>query len=375
MAQPPATFVAQLPFLPRRAHRLTPRRPRSSPLFPVTAPPRAVFLPPEGVPSPPEDDVVKGETPPPASPRSPSSPPQSPLTNLDRLLENTEPQYTTWQQERARKALSTFSYDRPLLGADELNESLRPSHLQRHRHVLAPDEQFAAVFMWDTIVANARELERSAWITVATENNLPEPDLDDIVRAEQMVPEAAVQRAFYWRSDWSDIKRFVFRKAEVFDTLREAFDFHQREGVSEWLRSLTQYGIKCILCSPHSRQFALQVIERIGLEPYFTSNDIVTSEDEFDSLEQMFLLAAVKAQRPPSKCVVFTDRPTGVTAAHEVSAKVVALLGVYAAYEVKTADQTVAHYEDLVVYNIRRLFSEQGAEYLEPLTEVEVDRK
>eukprot|EP00737_Agarophyton_chilense_P003896 gb/GEZJ01004705.1/.p2 GENE.gb/GEZJ01004705.1/~~gb/GEZJ01004705.1/.p2 ORF type:complete len:436 (+),score=88.23 gb/GEZJ01004705.1/:111-1310(+) len=392
-----ATFVAQPPLQCARQSyltpRLTPRRARRPRVAPLAWRFRAVFLPPDGEqdadaadPADPDaeerrlgdlPDSLSASTspPPPPPPPPPRPPPRGSLSNIDRLLEDTEPRYTTWQQDRASTSLSTFSYDRPFLGADELNESLKPSHLQRHRHVLAPDEQFAAVFMWDTVVYNARELEMRAWAVVAEENTLPPPDLQDIVRAEDMAPEAAVQRVFYWFAEWRDIKRYVFRKAEVYQHLCASYKFHAREGVLDWLRNLHQYGVKSILYSPHPRRFVMDVLQRIGLASFFTSADIVAADDECESLEQVFLLAAVKAQRPPSKCIVFTDRPSAVTAAHDVSAKVVALLGVHAAYEVKSADQTVADYQQLVLYNIRRLFSQQGAEFLDPRTELEIDRK
>ncbi|KAI0556819.1 Phosphoglycolate phosphatase-like protein [Gracilaria domingensis] len=322
MPQPRATFVAQPPLLPPRARaasRFTRRRPRApgppARLHPRA--PRAVFLPPDSEPDAAADDadelelVEQGDAAPGSVPASP--PRHGSLSNLDRLLENTEPRYTTWQQERARSSLSTFSYDRPLLGADELNESLRPSHLQRHRHVLAPDEQFAAVFMWDTVVFNARELEKRAWTVVAEENTLPPPDLQDIVRAEEMAPEAAVKRVFYWFADWGDVKRYVFRKAEVYQRLCASFEFRAQEGISDWLNSLDQYGVKTILCSPHPRQFVMEVLQSIGLAS--------------------FSLQAISFRRRMSACrwsKFLTSCSQGTATPY---AKVVALLGVHAAYE------------------------------------------
>lgn len=373
------------------SRRLTSRRPRGNPIASPFVSPRAVFLPPDVTPPSPaedhprsddefsDDSFYKPELPDvdrssdasttPATPRQPSP------SNLDSLLENTEPRYTTWRDQRSTTSLSTFSFDHPLLGADELNQSLKPSHLQRHRHVLSPDEAFAAIFTWDSVVSNARELERLAWCVVATENGLPEPDLFDIVRAEQMTPEAAVQRAFYWKAELADIKRYIFRKAQVFDDLHVAFEHTPHRGIIEWLINLRRYGINCILCAPIPRKNLLEAVERLGLDPYFSANDIVSSEDEFHSAEQMFLVAAVKAQRPPSKCVVFTDRTNTITAAHEVSAKAIALVGVHPAFEIRSADQTIPHYEDLVVYNIRRLFSQDDPEFRELRPQLEVETK
>ena len=298
------------------------------------------------------------------------------LDTIDTLLRETKPDYETWVDRNERRSLTTFrGTSQYTLGADELNESLKPDHLQRHRHVLAPDEKFGAIFSWDVVVRNSRELERLSWAAVAEEESLPPPDIDDIVRAEEMAPEAAVSRVFYWTNDWGEIKRHVFRKHEFFEKLQSNYRFETTTGIEGWLLMLTNYGVKCVLCATRPRKKVEQIVKGLGLERFFTKNEIISIEDEYDTLEQMFLVAALKSERPPGKCVVFTDKPRGITAGHEVSSKVVALVGAHRAYEMKTADQIVSDFDDLVVYNIRRLFSEEGMEFMNPQTELEHDRK
>lgn len=285
------------------------------------------------------------------------------------------PEPDTWESRNAGRVLSALrGRSARQIGADELNESMRPSHLQRHRHVLAPEEAFGAIFSWDTVVANSRELELRAWTAVATERNLPPPDLDDIVRAEDMPPEKAVERVFYWTRDWGEVKEIVFRQREVYEELVGDYPFRAAAGLDAWLVNLARYGVKCVLCASRPRESVADVVELLGLGGYFKKNEIVASEDECDTLEQMFLCAAIKAERPPDKCVIFTDRPKGIAAGHEVSSKVVALIGPHPAYEVKTADETILSYDNLVVYNIRRLFSEAGMERMDPQTEIERGR-
>lgn len=298
--------------------------------------------------------------------------------NIDRLLEDlpAEEYANTWVARRGRQSLSAVRGRSELsIGADELNEQLAPSHLERHRHKLAPDEAFGVIFAWDTVVGNARELELRAWTTVAAECDLPPPDMDDIIRSEDMAAEAAVQRVFLWTRDWADIKRLVFRKGEVLSALHDGdYEPIATAGVREWLHLLSRYKVKCVLCAAaQPRARAERVMAALGLTDYFPRGEIVSSEDEFDTLEQMYLVAAIKAQRPPEKCVVFTDRPAGIAAAHDVSAKAVALIGAHPAYEVKTADETIRDYSELVVYNIRRLFSEAGHELMDTQTQIAKD--
>lgn len=257
------------------------------------------------------------------------------------------------------------------LGSEELNESLRPGHLDRHRYVLKPDEAFGAIFSWDVVLANSRELELKAWCALASEENLPPPDMDDILRSESMAPESAIQRVFYWTDDWGEIKRLLFRKGELYSTFQQEWAYTLSEGLDEWLAALDKHGIKSALCAPRPRQYVENVVDQVGLSHVFPNGLLVTADDEFDSLEQMYLIAAIKLERPPSKCVVFTDRPAGITAGREVSSKVVALVGAHPAYEVKTADSTIANFSDLVVYNVRSLFAEEGMERMDPETELE----
>lgn len=302
--------------------------------------------------------------------------PAQQLHSIDRLLEEAAPDYETWVDRNSRRSLTTFrGRSQWTLGAEELNESLRPDFLQRHRHVLAPDEAFGALFMWDVVVGNSRELDRLSWQAVAEQQKLPVPEFEDIVRAEEMAPEAAVSRVFYWTQDWGEAKRCVFRKHELYEEIQKDFRYEPSPGIERWLIMLARYGVRCILCATRPKKRVEAIVSNLGLSKYFTKNDIISSEDEYDTLEQMILVGALKAERPPGKCVVFTDKPSGITAGHEVSAKVVSLIGAHPAYEMKTADQLVSSFDELVVYNIRRLFSEDGMELMDPQTELEHERK
>jgi len=324
--------------------------------------PRAVFLPPDP-PLPPEHDDRR------ATPNGDDGVYKPREDSIDRLLDDAPPE-NTWAARNERRTLSTLrGRSQWSVGADELNESLAPDYLQRHRHVLAPDEAFGAIFTWDAAVLNSRALELECWRQLAEERDLPVPDMDDIIRAETMAPEAAIERVFYWTRDWGDIKRLLFDKLEIYEKLLASYAFRSIDGLGAWLNLMGNYGIKAILCVSKPKTKVTQILDALELSDKFF--DIVTSEDEFETLEQMFLVAAIKADRPPEKCVVFTDKPTAIAAAHEVSSKAVAIIGAHPAYEMKTADETIRSYNELVVYNVRRLFSEAGHELMDPQTQLE----
>ena len=346
--------------------------------------PACVFLPPGGPPKIPDDDSEDEEeqrarrdtdlsesTEPKSGSSSISWGSESSLDTLGSVAERLD-SYDTWERANRQKSVSTIrGRSELLLGADELNESLGPRGTERLRLVLAPDEAFGALFNWNAVICNARELELECWKQVAREEGLMEPDLDDIIKAETMAPEAAVERVFFWKGGWSDIKKWCFRKYEIMKELEQNFQYRLCSGLKMWMKNLDKYGVNYVICSPLPREQMERILKDTDLKDESRKLNLVSNEDEYDTLEQMYLLAALKAGKPPQKCVIFTDRPAEITAGHETSAKVVGIIGTHPAYEIKTADLSVRDYDELVIYNIRKLFSELGQEFMDPVTELE----
>jgi beta-phosphoglucomutase-like phosphatase (HAD superfamily) len=91
---------------------------------------------------------------------------------------------------------------------------------------------------------------------------------------------------------------------------------------------------------------------------------LVTADDEHETQAQALLAAAIQLNRPPNHCVVFDDCPLGITAAHNVSMKAVAVARPQytPAWKLRAADVTVSSLSQLAVYNVRRLFANAGCE-------------
>lgn len=342
--------------------------------------PSAVFLPPDALPPLPDDDDLRHDD---ADAPSPAAPTQYPETDgrdaewgssaADDDDDATTTTTTTTTGYIGSMRNSDMSFGRPSIAAEKLNDSLQPDHLQRHRHVLAPDEAFGAIFTLDVLVRNARDLELQSWQRVAEEEGFAPPDLDDIIRAESMAPEAAITRVFYWTSDWGDIKRAVFRKQQIRAQSEPSFTWRVRDGLSDFLQALGRYGVTCTLCSTLPVDAVMGILRATELDKFFGKGHVVSGDDDCTSMEQMVLLASVRAERAPQSCVLFTDRPHEITAGHEVTCKAVGVLGAHAAYDMKTADHVIADYDDIVVYDVRRLFSEEGSMTPQLQLEVEVD--
>jgi len=302
----------------------------------------------------------------------------TPSGRIDELLRGTEADYETWESRAdARSLTAVRGMSQRRIGATELNASLAADHLDRHRHVLAPDEAFGAVFTLDALLGTRRQEELAAWRAVAAAQTppLPPPDFDDILRAESMPPALAVERVFYWTRDWGDVQRLLRAKDEVLAaaalTTVEAVP-----GSVGWLEALGRYGVRaCVLAEGIGRTQVRRLLAAMGLDAVVPALEVVSADDECDTAEQALLLASCRVDRPPCKVVVFTDAPGGVTAAHEVSAKAVALVGAYKAWELRAADCCVGDYDELKVMNVRRLFAEGGPGVGEPEAQLEVQTK
>jgi beta-phosphoglucomutase-like phosphatase (HAD superfamily) len=77
------------------------------------------------------------------------------------------------------------------------------------------------------------------------------------------------------------------------------------------------------------------------------------------------LSAAMKLHRPPNMCVLVDAAPEGITAAHNCTMKAIAVPGRFKAYQLTQADLTCTSLASLTVFNIRKLFANQGQEFMD----------
>eukprot|EP00181_Compsopogon_caeruleus_P003044 CAMPEP_0184679996 /NCGR_PEP_ID=MMETSP0312-20130426/2859_1 /TAXON_ID=31354 /ORGANISM="Compsopogon coeruleus, Strain SAG 36.94" /LENGTH=317 /DNA_ID=CAMNT_0027129803 /DNA_START=377 /DNA_END=1331 /DNA_ORIENTATION=+ len=266
----------------------------------------------------------------------------------------------SWKARNYQRSLPSFSAggEERFLGHEELNERFSPSPTQRLRYVIQPDEQFAVIFSWNVIIRNARELDLEVWQEIARSRGLLLPDMDDVVRAEYMPREKAIQRVFFWNLDWGETKSLAFEHAVKVQERFLNYDFSIDHDVVNWLRAMGKHKITRCLHTSRRRQEIVSVLERLNAVNLF--EEFVTVEDECSTPEQVILTASFKAQRPPQHCAIFADNPRDVLAAHEVSAKAVGRIGPFSAFELKLADVTFKDFDELSVYNVRRLFGSLG---------------
>ena len=263
-------------------------------------------------------------------------------------------------------------------------------------------------------MVDTTELQLEAWEETAEEHGFRKPDREEVQRAMLMKPELAVRDEFYWTLD-------IFESREValthHDKLQECFDdlmnqinatklvtprdesksyfrdgtnkescyyltdhinatavshlFPVVEGARNWLENLREVEMPCAVIS-HLDTTKLDTLLNItGLSDFFAPDQRVSCCAGYDREGQEYLGAALRIKRRPDHCVVFDATPSSSIAAHEVEIKAVSLMGMYAMYELNTADLTIDSFDYLTTVNVRRLFSDKS---FEPEVELELER-
>jgi len=248
------------------------------------------------------------------------------------------------------------------LRAADLNEVLQPDHLDRLRFTNFPLQAYGALFKWEVLVRDVLDAYRRPWEIVAEENGFAPPEDDEVLRAVGMRPERAIMQTFMWTDDWGLTQRMAYEHYEAMTRVMTEHEFVPADGVVEWLTLLKEYQVPCCVCAGTSlnRPMAEAALQVAGLSPFFEA--YTTAEDDCETPLQTYLVSSIKLRRPPERCVVFEDDPKGVVAAHEASAKAVAIMGGAShGADLRVADIRVGGFDDLTLMSLRNLFRDARA--------------
>lgn len=261
-------------------------------------------------------------------------------------------------EQRTERYYETLAEDPQQLRAADLNVALQPDHLNRLKFTNFPLQAYGMLFKWELLVNDSLEVYRKPWQEVATQHGLPMPDDEDVLRAVGMRPERAIMQNFLWSNDWGFTQQLAFEHFEAKNNILSTLKFTPAEGVVDWLDTLYEYEVPCCACAGTSlsRDALQSILESAGLDHYFKST--VALEDGCETEEEGYLLACVKARRPPEKCVVFEDGPRGVVAAHDAMIKAVAVVGLHSGGELRHADMRVSGLDTLNLMSLRDLFKD-----------------
>jgi len=265
---------------------------------------------------------------------------------------------------------------------------------------MKPDSAFGSIFRLEGTLVDTTEMHMEAWTKVAEQHDFEPPSWEEVQGAQLVKADDAVRSIFFWSFDIMESRDIALSH---YDALQEIFNdwmtkynetdtelttsehssievhlsntpplFVVNEGVHEWLERLRDSSMPCAVMSQLDRTKLDSILHATNLDEFFPEDKRVSANCGYNRESQEMLGAALRIQRRPDHCAVFDTSPSSSVSAHDVEMKSVALMGLYARYELNTADLTVSDFDDMSVINIRRLFSDENFD--EPVLELEKER-
>lgn len=102
------------------------------------------------------------------------------------------------------------------------------------------------------VIADTKQMKRSAWHKVAQEENLRIPNDDQLDKVYDMRLERAIMEVLRWTQDWGRAKELAWRVASAYgDEFASASE--PQPGVREWLHALSKVNVPCAIVSTFDR--------------------------------------------------------------------------------------------------------------------------
>mmetsp|Transcript_26829 Transcript_26829/g.31669 ORF Transcript_26829/g.31669 Transcript_26829/m.31669 type:complete len:522 (-) Transcript_26829:601-2166(-) len=238
------------------------------------------------------------------------------------------------------------------------------------------------------------KLQHSAWTQAAEKLNFSPPTIDEVYAASFMEPKKAITSVFQWSptvdeletvaaayranlkllsSKWAKtIQKQGNESLSGSVELEESLPFFLRkEGATKWLKSLQDMHMPCVVVSYMSSEILDVILREIGLSEFFPTGKRVSSSSGYELDMQQILGGALRAERRPDKCVLFSSTPQSATSAHDVKMKNVALVRPYPYYELTTADMTALGLGTIRITNMQNIFSDANSD--EPMQELQLE--
>jgi beta-phosphoglucomutase family hydrolase len=181
-----------------------------------------------------------------------------------------------------------------------------------------------AIFDWDGVIINSAEHHELSWERIAREIGKPLPE-GHFKSGFGMKNEVIIPELLKWSSDADEVRQLSLRKEELYREIVVERGIVALPGVENWLRTLRDAGIPCVIASSTHRQNITTTLEVLGVGSFFAA--LVTAEDVKRGKPdpEVFLRAAEKISVAPDRAVVFEDALVGVAAAHAAGMRVAAV--------------------------------------------------
>jgi HAD superfamily hydrolase (TIGR01509 family) len=206
----------------------------------------------------------------------------------------------------------------------------------------------AVIFDWDGVVIDSSSLHEESWERLASEtgNALPPNHFKEGFGKRNAV---IIPGILGWTQDPERIDLLGKRKEELYRELGEVEGIPILPGIRNFLESLKEAAIPCVIGTSTERQNIELAFEQLDLSSFFLG--AVCSEDVSEGKPdpEVFLKAASLAKTDPQNCVVIEDSAHGIIAARRGGMKG---LGLATTRDEKDLQEAGA---DLVVNNPSKL--------------------
>ena len=180
---------------------------------------------------------------------------------------------------------------------------------------------------------------------------------------DEMMAEKVVLYVFKWTNDIKEARAIVYDFNHVLVQTLLHHGTLTHSSARTWLDLVGEFQIPCSLVSFFDRSTIETLMKKLHMESKFAK--IVTAEDEVENRSQAYLKASMDLQRPPEQCAVFCTTVESITAAHNCTMRAVAVVGHCTAPQLSNADLTILNFEELTIYNVRRLFANRGSNFMD----------
>jgi HAD superfamily hydrolase (TIGR01509 family) len=219
----------------------------------------------------------------------------------------------------------------------------------------SPASGLGAIFDWDGVVIDSSRHHEESWNRLAAEEKRALPE-GHFLKGFGMKNEAIIPAILDWTHDEAEIRRLSLRKEVLYREIIREWGIDPLPGVRPFLERLEAADIPRVIGSSTHRLNITTSLEILGLSRFFAA--IVSAEDVTLGKPdpQVFLLAAGKLNRAPSRCFVLEDAPMGIDAALAGGMKAIGVAGTHGSATLAKAHRIVGRLDELDLPDLEALF-------------------
>jgi beta-phosphoglucomutase family hydrolase len=205
-----------------------------------------------------------------------------------------------------------------------------------------------AIFDWDGVIINSASHHEISWERLAKECSKPLPE-NHFKRGFGMKNEVIIPELLHWTTVPTEIRILSLRKEAIYREVVRELGITALPGVENWLRTLKDARIPCVIASSTHRENITTTLDVLGLGDFFSQ--AVTSEDVKRGKPdpEVFLTAAQRIGVEPQDGVVFEDALVGIAAAKAAGIRVVGVATTEPKEKLAHADWVVDRLDELSV--------------------------